>query len=99
MDPPTHILLALDSTFGSSISEEKLKSEQSADPECQALLSDLPVNFVVRNNIIYKVAKTNSFLPFIPKSLRLKVLEYFHDHPHSGHMGYRKTLKRLCSRV
>ena len=32
MDPPTHILLALDSTFGSSISGGKLKSEQSADP-------------------------------------------------------------------
>jgi len=99
MDPPTNALFSMVATLGSSISREKLVHEQNIDLEVKTFMNDLPTNFSVVNNCLYRVNKNNHFLPFIPKSLRVEVLSYFHDPPHSGHMGFRKTIKRITSRV
>ena len=99
MDPPTNVLLTMASSLSTCITLEQLKQEQSVDAETQALISNLPNSFIVENNLLYRVNKFGSKLPFIPISLRASILSYFHDSPHSGHFGFRKTLKRLTSRV
>jgi len=81
------------------ITLDQLKAEQAKDNEVQALLTDLPQDFKVIHNILYRINKYGGKLPFIPVSLRQRVLQYFHDRPDAGHMGYRKTLYRILRRV
>jgi len=81
------------------ITLDKLREEQKVDPEVQAILTDLPGEFVMRDGILYKKGKYGGKLPFIPLKLREQVLSYFHDRPDAGHMGFRKTLYRILRRV
>jgi hypothetical protein len=69
------------------------------DKSVMGPLSCLPSNFIQNEGIIYKLPPSGVKIPFIPSSLRQSVLQYFHDSPQSGHMGYRKTLERLLRRV
>ncbi len=92
---PPSILCSLTS----SITLDMLKSEQQQDKETQALLLNMPEGFVVQEGILYKYGKHGGRIPFITKSLRSAVLEYFHDRPESGHLGVRKTVQRLIRRV
>jgi len=86
-------------TLTSDITLESLQVAQSEDPEVQALLTDLPPSLEVKDNILFKVNPQGGFIPFIPKNLRQSILSYFHDSPHAGHLGYRKTMQRLLRRV
>jgi hypothetical protein len=100
MYPPVNctipsILCALTNT----ITLDSLREEQKIDPETQALLTDLPPDFIVVNGILYKQSKYGAKVPFIPKTYRYAVLEYFHDRPEAGHFGFRKTLYKLIRRV
>jgi hypothetical protein len=86
-------------TLTSDITLDSLKNEQDKDSETQALLTDLSNEFIVENGILYKLGKYGGRIPFIPKPLRSAVLEYFHDRPEAGHLGFRKTMLRLIRRV
>ena len=99
MDPPKSSFLPLFLALTTDITINRIKDEQSSDGEVSSLLTDLPPNFSVVDNVLYKVNKNGVKLPYIPKSLRPSVLKYFHDEPHSGHLGFRKTIQRLTRRV
>jgi len=98
MDPPSATLSFL-SDLTSTITLESLHTAQQNDDECKAILHELPKGFIVENNVLCKIDnRGNKLLYYIPLSLRSAVLEYFHDAPHSGHLGIRKTLGRLTKR-
>jgi len=100
MDPPiTHSLLTFSLPFSTTINLDSIRAAQQDDSEVQALLTDLPPDLTINDNILFKKTKTGALLPYIPSSMRNEVLKYFHDSPHSGHMGYRKTINRLLRRV
>jgi hypothetical protein len=100
MYPPINIPnLNFLSVLTSSIDIERIKSEQGKDTDVQILMSDIPQGFKISNGILFKITKTGKELPFIPKSLISEILSYFHDTPHSGHLGFRKTFHRISSRV
>jgi len=99
MYPPTAPnCLALLSSLTPDLNISDIASEQNKDNEVQALVTKLPPNFVLHENILYK-SHNGLRLPYIPKSLRHVVLQYFHDAPHSGHFGARKTIRRIVKRV
>jgi len=83
----------------SKITLNTVRDEQAKDPEIQALLTDLPPDFIIKDNLLYKQGKYGGKMPVIPKSLRYAILEYFHDRPEAGHFGFRKTMHRLMRRV
>jgi hypothetical protein len=100
MFPPIYlssILLPL--TLTSDLTLEKLAAEQSTDSEVQDLISQSHPDYVVDDKILYELTHTGMRLPFIPHSLRSSILQYYHDLPHAGHMGIRKTLGRILRRV
>lgn len=52
------------------------------------------------DGIVYTRLKNGTEVPMIPKVLREKILQSFHDHPTAGHFGRDKTwcrLKNKCS--
>jgi hypothetical protein len=69
------------------------------DNEFTYLRSDLPYDFAIFDDIVYKISNTGIKLPVIPSSLRGEILSYFHELPHSGHGGFRKTFSRISRRV
>jgi len=97
MFPPTNCVFLKNLT--SDITLNRIRSEQESDPEFQMLLSDLPPSFTIVDSIVYKVTKLGIKLPVIPRSLKTEILSYFHDLPHYGHVGYRKTFYRISRRV
>jgi hypothetical protein len=100
MFPPTNgpILTLLSSSI-SSITLDRIRQEQMHDDEFAYLRSDLPHDFAIFDDIVYKISKTGIKLPVIPSSLRGEILSYFHELPHSGHGGFRKTFSRISRRV
>jgi hypothetical protein len=100
MYPPLNSpLLTLITSSISSITLERIKHEQSGDDELRYLKADLPPNYEIYDGIVYKLSKTGIKLPVIPLSLRKEILSYFHELPHSGHGGFRKTFNRLSRRI
>jgi hypothetical protein len=93
MDPPLHFSLLHSLT--SSISKHTLLEAQQADDSCQNLMSDLPNGFIISDGILHKITNKTVKVPFIPQSLRHEILSYFHDAPHAGHLGIKKTMSRL----
>jgi hypothetical protein len=100
MYPPTNgpILTLLTSSI-SSITVDRIRQEQLHDNEFAYLRADLPHDFAIFEDIVYKISKTGIKLPVIPLSLRGEILSYFHELPHSGHGGFRKTFNRISRRV
>ncbi|OXA42471.1 Transposon Ty3-G Gag-Pol polyprotein [Folsomia candida] len=112
-DPPhvdeleDHMLVPTNSTFLALLQAPvtplltlpAIRTAQDADPEVQALLTDLPESFSLSDGILYKNGKNTARLPFIPQAMRRSVLHFFHDSPLAGHLGYRKTMARLLRRV
>ncbi|OXA39085.1 Transposon Ty3-G Gag-Pol polyprotein [Folsomia candida] len=111
-DPPQvdeleeHMLVPTNSTFlallqapvSPLLTLPAIRSAKDADPEVQALLTDLPESFSLSDGILYKNGKNAARLPFIPMAMRQSVLHFFHDSPLAGHFGYRKTIARLLRR-
>ena len=98
MDPPTQSNFLFFSSLSSLVDKDSLKLAQKDDGEIQSLLTDLPNGFILEDDILYKLGRNNEKLIFIPRSFKGKVLNYFHDAPHSGHLGYRKTIARIMRR-
>jgi len=97
MDHPI-ATLAFMSDLTSTITMAQLIQKQNSDSECQQLISSLPKGFVVVEGCLYKLTRTNKKLYYLPKALRTDILNYFHDAPHSGHLGLKKTLARISKR-
>jgi len=94
-NPKTMLL----NTLTTDITLDILKSEHKIDAETQRLCFDIPPGFIIENDILYIVSKSNMKRPFILTALRHKLLTYFHDPPHCGHMGVRKTTFSMQRRV
>ena len=62
-------------TLTSDITLDLLKHEQSIDGETKALKSDIGDEFIVKDEILYKIGKYGGKIPFIPVSLRKRVLQ------------------------
>lgn len=59
---------------------------------------DVPIaTEVLENNKNPKNIEMKS-VPVVPRSLVPEILKYFHDEPHSGHLGIRKTKIKIKSR-
>lgn len=82
------------------LSPSRIKSEQHSDPELLSLIELLRQNssdtqFIIKDDIVFRVTSQSSHVPYIPKSLIPVVLHFCHDHPLSGHFGVRRTLSRI----
>lgn len=97
--PPTDASLLTLTTVCPALSIVELSRTQQADPETQSLICALPQHFAIEDGILYKQGNSGTLLPFISRSLRPAVLEFFHDAPTAGHLGVRKTIARLFRRV
>ncbi|KFM71017.1 Transposon Ty3-I Gag-Pol polyprotein, partial [Stegodyphus mimosarum] len=59
-------------------------------------------NYEIIDNLLFYTKSTNEnfeYRPVIPASLRLSILKELHDAPTSGHLGIRKTIKRVREAV
>ncbi|KFM68617.1 Transposon Ty3-I Gag-Pol polyprotein, partial [Stegodyphus mimosarum] len=59
-------------------------------------------NYEIIDNLLFYTKSTNEnfeYRPVIPASLRLSILKELHDVPTSGHLGIRKTIKRVREAV
>ena len=56
---------------------------------------ELQRRFMVINNVLHYV--TNSHQPriYVPKALQQLYLDFYHNHPLSGHLGFHKVLQKL----
>ena len=68
INPPNNCFFSFESGLGSSITRDRLISEQQVDSECIGLKNELPKRFLIENRMLCRLGKNKKSLPFIPKS-------------------------------
>ena len=89
-DPPKVVA----DDFTRHISPEILINAQKKDYYFSALRENRTQDLIFYKDLIYKKIGSR-VVPFIPGSIKNKVLEIFYVSPDMGHMGIEKTYKRL----
>lgn len=76
----------------------KIQIMQEEDSELKELQKQHPDKFCKKQGLIYNIEKEKDTSPrlFIPKELRIRIIEYLHDD--SGHFGITRTTKNIVDR-
>ena len=79
-----------------SITSQIIKA-QSKDVNLSEIKQHPPTNFFVENGILFKKADGRNRI-VIPESMKENILTNCHDDMSGGHLGFKKTWPKICSR-
>ena len=76
---------------------------QQADEQIRQITHDIQSttsnkvhnHFQLQNNVLYFIQTGKEPRIYIPQSLRNLYMQFFHDHPMSGHLGFHKVLDKI----
>jgi transposase InsO family protein len=75
------------------------RTKVSTSPAERKLQSKWNKMYVKRNDILYRRGynpEGEVFRVVVPRALRETIVEFHHDDPQSGHLGFAKTVERIC---
>ncbi len=76
---------------------------QQQDPYLQTLAAQLQSSssnpthqrFMIIDNVIHYISQHSESRIYVPTQLRHAYLEFYHNHPFSGHLGFHKVLEKI----
>lgn len=100
LDEPLNLKITQESdTFCSSLINLITLGVIPEDPDLCHRLLRISHTFDVLDGVLIFIGNRNlEALPVVPESVRDKILEHFHDHILSGHLGFKKTFEKIYER-